>query len=79
VKLHIVNQQNSLEGRYTVTYHSLKWWIGFHGFLKCTLYSDVLNNGEIQLVFADVWVRFLDLVRLLLASDGRYDGMSIIT
>lgn len=55
---------------------SLEWRIGDDRLVESSLLRDIFYNGEIQLVFADVRVCFLDLVCLFLAADSGDYGVA---
>jgi hypothetical protein len=63
---------------FRITYHSFKWRIRLDGIFKGAFDGDILNNREIELVFADVGVCFFDFVGLFLASNGSDYGMPIV-
>lgn len=54
----------------------LKWRIGLDCLVKSAFLRNILDNGEIKLVLAIAWVSFLDLVGLVLAADGRDNGVT---
>ena len=54
----------------------LEWWIGDDGLLECIELCNVLDNGKVELVLADIWVGLLDLVCLLLRADSGDDRVA---
>ena len=58
--------------------NSLEWRVGDDGFVEGAGLGNVLDDGEVELVSADVWVGGLDLVCLLLRADGGDDGVTAL-
>lgn len=50
--------------------------VGDHSLVKCTLLSNVLDNGEVKLVLAVIRVCLLDLVGLLLRANSCHHGVA---
>lgn len=57
---------------------SFKWWVGDHGLIEGAWLCDILDNGEVELVSADIRVGFSNLVCLLLGTDSGDDGVTTL-
>ena len=58
--------------------HSFKRWVGDHGLIECAWLCDILDNGEIELVSANIRVGFSDFVCLLLRTDSGDNGVATL-
>jgi hypothetical protein len=52
--------------------------INLNRFIESSLLSNIFNDAEVKLGSWRVRMRLLDLIGLLLGSDGRYDRMSML-
>lgn len=50
--------------------------VRLHGLVESAFDGDVFDDGEVELVLADVGVGFGDFVGFVLAADGGDDGVS---
>lgn len=68
----------------TVTYwrgsmkYGLKWRIRNHSLIKRSFLSNVLYDGKVKLVLADIWICLLDFVGFRLGPNSGHYGMATL-
>lgn len=58
-------------------YYGFEWRIRLDRFIEGALLRNVFDECKVEFVFRSVRVRFLDLPRLFLRTDGCYYGMAV--
>jgi len=59
-------------------YNRLEWWIADYSLIERAWLRDVLDDAEVELVFAEFGVCGADLVGLLLRADGGDDAVAVL-
>jgi hypothetical protein len=49
---------------------TLKRRVGDHSLVECTFLGNVLDDGKVELILAEIWVCLLNLVGLLLRANS---------
>jgi hypothetical protein len=59
-------------------YDTFKGRVGDHSFVKCPFLGNVLDNGKVKPVLAEIRVHLFDLVGFLLRADSCHHGMATL-